>query len=773
KASANTGPHVVSLWSSAGSRLAFTTFNGGSASGWQQVNFPAPVSVTANTVYVASYHCPAGHYSADQNYFATNGVDNPPLHALANGVSGGNGVFGYGPAGTFPSVTWNATHYWVDVAFNASSGGGDTLPPVVTSVVPKAGASGVALQSVIKVTFNEAMNASTINSSTVSLRNAENAIVSANISYNSTDRTVTLAPGAPLSVSSSYTVTVRGGASGVADSAGNRLAADFSWTFATATYGALAGGPGGPVLVITDESNPFSQYYAEILLAEGLNHFSLKDIHEVSATTLTDVEVVILGAIPLTTAQVTMLTQWVNGGGNLIAMRPDKKLASLLGLADAGTVLSEGYLQIDITSGPGVGIVGETIQYHGAADRYTLAGATRVARLYSNAQTATSNPAVTLRDVGSNGGQAAAFAFDLARSIVLMRQGNPAWAGQERDGKAPLRSSDLFYGAASFDPQPDWVNLDKVAIPQADEQQRLLANMILQMNADRNLLPRFWYFPSGHEAAVVMTGDDHSVNGTKGRFELEMGLSPEGGSVDDWETIRSTSYVFINNGALTNAQAVAYTAAGFEFSLHLTTNCQNFTFETLDALLAQQLAQWRAMYPSLSAPVTNRTHCIAWSGYTIAAEVEAKHGIRLDTNYYFWPEEWVLNRPGFMTGSAMPMRFATADGQVLDVYQAATQLTDESGQGYPFTADQLLDRALGPEKYYGAIVANLHTDEAVTSEWEATVLAAIDRGVPVISAKQLLTWTDGRNSSSIEDVETSSGGLSFQIKAGAGARGLK
>ena len=51
--------------------------------------------------------------------------------------------------------------------------------------------------------------------------------------------------------------------------------------------------------------------------------------------------------------------------------------------------------------------------------------------------------------------------------------------------------------------------MNKVAIPQADEQQRLLANMIISMNSDQNLLPRFWYFPHGYEAVVVMTGDDH------------------------------------------------------------------------------------------------------------------------------------------------------------------------------------------------------------------------------------------------------------------------
>ena len=94
---------------------------------------------------------------------------------------------------------------------------------------------------------------------------------------------------------------------------------------------------------------------------------------------------------------------------------------------------------------PGQGITGQTIQFHGSADRYTLSGATAVATLFSNATTATANPAVTLRNVGASGGQAAAFTYDLARSVVETRQGNPAWAGQERDGdrrrSAPTTSS--------------------------------------------------------------------------------------------------------------------------------------------------------------------------------------------------------------------------------------------------------------------------------------------------------------------------------------------
>jgi len=118
KASTNTGTHVGHLWTSAGTLLAKATFTNETASGWQQVNFSSPVAITANTAYVASYHTSVGHYSDDQNYFATTGVNNPPLHALANGASGSNSLYAYGSASSFPNNGWNSSNYWVDVVFH-------------------------------------------------------------------------------------------------------------------------------------------------------------------------------------------------------------------------------------------------------------------------------------------------------------------------------------------------------------------------------------------------------------------------------------------------------------------------------------------------------------------------------------------------------------------------------------------------------------------------------------------------------------------------------
>ncbi len=46
-------------------------------------------------------------------------MDNAPLHALANGVSGGNGVYSYGTGSAFPNQTFNSSNYWVDVVFEA------------------------------------------------------------------------------------------------------------------------------------------------------------------------------------------------------------------------------------------------------------------------------------------------------------------------------------------------------------------------------------------------------------------------------------------------------------------------------------------------------------------------------------------------------------------------------------------------------------------------------------------------------------------------------
>ena len=111
----NQGPHVAHLWSLDGTLLGAATFGNETASGWQQVNFANPISVTADTTYVASYYAPFGRFTSKAQYFTEQMDVNYPLRALAWGMSTANGVYKSGSSG-FPT-TGSQANYWVDVMF--------------------------------------------------------------------------------------------------------------------------------------------------------------------------------------------------------------------------------------------------------------------------------------------------------------------------------------------------------------------------------------------------------------------------------------------------------------------------------------------------------------------------------------------------------------------------------------------------------------------------------------------------------------------------------
>ena len=130
RATGDTGPDIAQLWSSTGTLLASGTFSNTSASGWQTVTFSSPVAITAGTTYVASYHS-TGNYVGTNNYF-TSAHTNGSLTALSSTASSGNGLYAYGgtsTTGLFPTNTYKATNYFVDVVFSR----GANLPPVANA----------------------------------------------------------------------------------------------------------------------------------------------------------------------------------------------------------------------------------------------------------------------------------------------------------------------------------------------------------------------------------------------------------------------------------------------------------------------------------------------------------------------------------------------------------------------------------------------------------------------------------------------------------------
>lgn len=121
----NTGTHTGHLWDARGNLLASITFTNESASGWQSANFPQPVTVQANTTYTVSYYSPTGAFSVDLNYL-NNSYTSGPITLLSSSRAGGNGVYSYNGPGSFPTQTYQAANYWVDVLFLPSTG---TTPP--------------------------------------------------------------------------------------------------------------------------------------------------------------------------------------------------------------------------------------------------------------------------------------------------------------------------------------------------------------------------------------------------------------------------------------------------------------------------------------------------------------------------------------------------------------------------------------------------------------------------------------------------------------------
>lgn len=153
KGAGNTGTHTAHLWQGTKS-LATVTFVGETSSGWQTAVFNPPVLVKAGTKYTASYHDPKGHYADDQGSFSkalTSGDLTAPKNA---------GVFVYGTKSADPTGTWNASNYWVDVAFTPS--GAVTPPPTTTQPPPTTTSPPVTTTTAPPVTTTSPPPSSTV-----------------------------------------------------------------------------------------------------------------------------------------------------------------------------------------------------------------------------------------------------------------------------------------------------------------------------------------------------------------------------------------------------------------------------------------------------------------------------------------------------------------------------------------------------------------------------------------------------------------------------------
>ena len=206
KSSQDIGIHTGELWSSTGTELATVTFSNESASGWQTATFSNPVTVTPGATYTASYHTTVGHYSNTGNYFTAN-VTSGPLTAPA----AGNGVYAYGSTSLFPTNTFQATNFWVDLLFNPSTGTAN-LPPVAVDD------PGLAATRDTPVTITAASllaNDSDPNGDVLTIT-AVNAASHGTVTLNTQNSTITFTPDAGYTGAAGFSYTISDGRGGTA-----------------------------------------------------------------------------------------------------------------------------------------------------------------------------------------------------------------------------------------------------------------------------------------------------------------------------------------------------------------------------------------------------------------------------------------------------------------------------------------------------------------------------------------------------------------------------
>ena len=517
-------------------------------------------------------------------------------------------------------------------------------------------------------------------------------------------------------------------------------------------------GAGSPILLVVNSSapNPFGPYLAEVLRAEGIQSFTTVELSALNAGTLAAARLTILAETPLDAAQALMFTNYVTtGAGRLIAMRPDAQIAPLFGLTRESSSTTNGYLAVNQAVSVGAGLESVTLPVRGTTTHYTpVAGVDTVARLYANRETATAFPAVTRFN------RTGAFAFDLARAVAYARQGDPSNINVDT-GVPPLQSFDMFF--TGFD-------VERIGVPYADVEMRLLSRLVTDLLADTTPLPRLWYYPAAARAMMLVMADSHTFD-TNAHNQLVTNAESFGARVTFFLS-RYLSYP-------TPAVATQWRSRGHELAIH--------PYGYQDGVNLQQAFQNSVNYfaqigwgtPSRSV----RSHQIEWLGWADAAQLAANFGMGLDINHYsFGPA--VLQADGtqghgYITGSGLPMRFVNPNGTIVPVYGHSTMLIDHQLFGITIWSDTLtsaqalnvsrgiIDQAVA--NYHTVIPTQFHVDYYTWGDvqpWaDGTMVYAQANNVPMWTGERWLNYTETRAATTLTNVNWVPGANALQFTA--------
>lgn len=523
-----------------------------------------------------------------------------------------------------------------------------------------------------------------------------------------------------------------------------------------------------PILVLATDDH-FGFFTEEILKTEGFNAFRMDSITDskISGDYLKKFDIVILTEMILNETQRKLLRGYVSAGGNLIAYRPDRKLSDVFGISEAGGTIDGGYISIDTGTEIGKGLIPETLQFHGTADRYSLSGCKKIVSFYEGAGRSKTCPAVVFNEFGK--GHAMAFLYNLNESIVLTRQGNYLNAGEEMDGITGIRAMDMFTGG--------WVDTLKNILNQADEHMRLLTHGIEKMAGYSKPLPRFWYFPDGLKCLVTLTND--------GEDSKQADFEPQFEDVRA-KAAKMTLYVK-ETDSISSDWIKTWINRGFEISGHPddTKQAVNPDWETMDRVYKVLNDRLNREY-GISRIYTVTNHWFVWCGknaegqkdFTAQARIEEKYKIGLDCNYAHYDNHSNQGqflgpmgaRQGNYTGSGLIMKFMPLTGKPIPVYQQLNNVYDQQymehrdPDGFYNCFKGLMDRSLNDE-VYSFISIKAHNNEYFFSKIPLMKMLdyANSLGIPVWTERRLLEFLIAKDKASFTNMNWSGNRLSFTI----------
>jgi hypothetical protein len=323
-----------------------------------------------------------------------------------------------------------------------------------------------------------------------------------------------------------------------------------------------------------------------------------------------------------------------------------------------------------------------------------------------------------------------------------------------------------------------WIDTSNNTINQADEQMELLSHCIENIHEQSKPLPRFWYFPDTLQCLVTLTNDGEYMN--ESSFEAQF---------RDVDSLNAGMSIYIlETKKVSRSWTDKWTKKGFEISGHPddTREAANPQWDNMDKAIKDKKKEISGIYGLNMRTIVN--HWFVWCGkdsdgkqeFSAQAELEAGNGLEMDVNYAHYDnnsgEGHFLGptgtNQGNFTGSGLIMKFASAKGKVLNIYQHLNNVYDQQytekndAEGFYECFRGLVDRSLQNE-IYTFISIKSHNDEYYFSRSSLMrmLMYAGSKGIPVWTVQKLLDFIRMKDQASFDRINMTGNRLIFSINS--------